>query len=83
MAGPINEEEVSFQLYVADAVRNTAKLIGTLPEVQGKTKKKKMVMGKAEGVTLLDVVAGTAQAVIVFDSLPNGAPHLAKFTIPD
>ncbi len=83
LAGPINEEEVSFQLYVADAVRNTAKLIGTLPEVQGKTKKKKMVMGKAEGVTLLDVVAGTAQAVIVFDSLPNGAPHLAKFTIPD
>ncbi len=38
--------------------------------------------GKAEGVTLLEVAAGAAQAIILFDSLPNGAPHLAKFAIP-
>jgi hypothetical protein len=78
LAGPINEEKVAFALYVSDPGRNTAKLIGTLPEVQGKKK-----MGKAEGVALLEVRAGSAQAVILFDGLPNGAPHLAKFAIPD
>jgi hypothetical protein len=83
LAGPINEEKVAFALFVADPDRNTAKLIGTLPEVQGKAKKKKMVLGKAEAVMLLKVAAGSAQAVILFDSLPNGAPHLAKFAIPD
>lgn len=87
LAGAPNGDEVPFKLFVADPERNTAKLIGMLPEVQGKGKDKngrdKVVTGKAEGVTLMEVEAGSAQAVILFDSLLNGAPHIAKFTIPD
>ena len=38
---------------------------------------------KAEGVTLLEASAGSAQAVILFDGLENGKPHLARFAIPE
>ena len=69
------------RLYVVDLAKETIKPIGTLADVQLQVGKE-MVTGKAEGVTLLEVVGGSARAVILFDSLPNGSPHLAKFTIP-
>jgi hypothetical protein len=46
-------------------------------QVDGETK-----TGKAEGVTVLDMTADKAQVVVLFDSLPNGAPHLANISIP-
>jgi Protein of unknown function (DUF3616) len=87
LAGPTSEEVVPYRLFVADPGRKKAKLIGVLPEVKGRVKnddgEDEEVTGKAEGVALLGVTAGSAQAVILFDSLTNGAPRLAKFAIPD
>jgi hypothetical protein len=82
LAGAANGDEVPFKLFVADPRNNQAKLIGTLAEVLGMVKGE-LVRGKAEGLTLLEVAPGSAQAVILFDGLQNGAPHLAKFAIPD
>lgn len=82
LAGPASEEEVAFQLFVADPVAQTAKSIGTFPVVKGPGKKGDIVPGKPEGVTLLDPAADAASAVILFDSLKDGAPHLARFAIP-
>lgn len=83
LAGPTNEEEAAFQLFVADPIKAIAKPIGTLATVTGPNKDGKMVAGKAEGVTLLGVAGQSAQAVILFDSLKDGAPHRAEFAIPD
>jgi hypothetical protein len=41
-----------------------------------------METGKAEGITVLDVTADRAQIVVLFDSLPNGAPQQVEITIP-
>jgi hypothetical protein len=82
LAGAPNGDEVLFKLFIADPKTNKAKLIGTLAEVLGMVEGE-WVRGKAESVTLLDVKAGVAQAVILFDGLENGKPHLAKFAIPD
>jgi hypothetical protein len=41
-----------------------------------------MTTGKAEGVTVLETTADKAQIVVLFDGLPNGAPHLADISIP-
>lgn len=86
LAGSKNSDEVRFKLFVADPGRNAAKPIGMLAEVEGwgeKDGRRVWKTGKAEGVTLLEVKAGSAQAVILFDGLENGKPHLAKFSIPD
>ena len=86
LAGAPNSDEVLFRLFVADPGRNAAKLIGTLAEVKGwgeEDGERVWKTGKAEGVTLLEIKGGSAQAVILFDGLENGAPHLAKFAIPD
>ena len=85
LAGAPNGDEVLFKLFVADPGRNAARPIGTLAKVKGRVEEdgeKKMKTGKAEGVTLLEIKAGAAQAVILFDGLENGAPSLAKFAIP-
>jgi hypothetical protein len=82
LAGAANSDEVPFKLFVADPRDNKAKLIGTLAEVLGMVDGE-LVRGKAEGLTLLEVAPGSAKAVILFDSLQNGAPHLARFAIPD
>jgi hypothetical protein len=41
-----------------------------------------MKTGKAEGVTVLETTGDKAQMVVLFDGLPNGAPHLANVLIP-
>jgi hypothetical protein len=38
--------------------------------------------GKAEGVTVLDVTADRARIVVLFDALPEGAPHQGEIVIP-
>ena len=82
LAGATNGPEVPFKLFVADPMKETAKPIGTLAGVTGPGKKMKTDGGKAEGVTLLDVAGKSASAVILFDALVDGSPHLAKFAIP-
>ena len=55
--------------------------IGLLAEVKQPVDGKS-TLGKAEGVTVLDVTADRAQIVILFDSLLNGAPHRGEVAIP-
>jgi hypothetical protein len=81
VAGAAHGEEVPFKLFVVDPAKAKATSIGPLAavteQVDGKTK-----TGKAEGVTVLDLTGDKAQIVVLFDSLLNGAPHLADISIP-
>lgn len=81
VAGAAHGPEVPFQLFVVDPVKAKVMPIGPLAAVtqpvDGETK-----TGKAEGVTVLDMTGDKAQIVVLFDGLPNGAPHLANISIP-
>ena len=81
VAGAAHGPEVPFKLFVVDPAEGKVTPIGPLAavtgQVDGETK-----TGKAEGVTVLDMTADKAQVVVLFDSLPNGAPHLANISIP-
>lgn len=81
VAGAAEGPEVPFQLIVVDPAKEKVTPIGPLSAVaqpvDGKTK-----TGKAEGVTVLDTADDKAQIVVLFDGLPNGAPHRAEITIP-
>jgi len=81
LAGAPDGPEVTFRLFVVDPAREKVTPVGSLSAVHqpvdGKTK-----TGKAEGVTVLDVADGKAQIVVLFDGLPDGAPHLADIAIP-
>ncbi|MEH2521142.1 hypothetical protein V1279_006715 [Bradyrhizobium sp. AZCC 1610] len=81
VAGAAHGPEVPFKLFVVDPAEETVTPIGTLAavtqQVDGETK-----TGKAEGVTVLDMTGDKAQIVVLFDSLPNGAPHLANISLP-
>jgi hypothetical protein len=81
VAGAAHGPEVPFKLFVVDPAKGKVTPIGPLAavtqQVDGETK-----TGKAEGVTVLDMTGDKAQIVVLFDSLPNGAPHLADISIP-
>lgn len=81
VAGAAHGPEAPFKLFVVDPGKGKVTSIGPIAavteQVDGKTK-----TGKAEGVTILDMTADKAQIVVLFDSLPNGAPHLANISIP-
>jgi hypothetical protein len=79
LAGAAEGPEVTFRLFVVDPAKEKVTPIGPLPAVTapGVTE-----TGKAEGVTVLDMAGDKAQIVVLFDGLPNGAPHLADITIP-
>jgi hypothetical protein len=81
VAGAPEGPEVTFQLFVVDPAKEKVTPIGPLQTVtqpvDGKTK-----TGKAEGVTVLDIVDEKARIVVLFDGLPNGAPHQADINIP-
>lgn len=81
VAGAGHGPEVPFKLFVVDPANAKAKPIGPLEavtqQVDGKPK-----TGKAEGVTVLGMAGNKARTVVLFDSLPNGAPHLATISIP-
>jgi len=81
VAGAGHGPEVPFKLFVVDPAKAKVKPIGPLEavtqQVDGKPK-----TGKAEGVTILDINGDKARIVVLFDSLPNGAPHLANISIP-
>lgn len=75
--GPV----VPYKLFVVDPTNGTTTPIGPLAavtqQVDGETK-----TGKAEGLTVLEMTANKAKIVVLFDSLPNGAPHVANIAIP-
>ena len=81
VAGAAHGPEVPFKLFVVDPAKAKVTPIGPLAavtqQVDGETK-----TGKAEGVTVLETTGDKAQIVILFDGLPNGAPHLANVLIP-
>jgi hypothetical protein len=81
VAGAAHGPEVPFKLFVVDPAKEKVTPIGPLAAVTQQVDGE-MKTGKAEGVTVLDMTADKAQIVILFDSLPNGAPHLANISIP-
>jgi len=81
LAGPVQEQEISFRLYVADPVARTARPVGTLPKIE-RTIDGKRVLGKPEVVTVLDATQDGVSIVVMFDSLVNGEPHRADIPIP-
>jgi hypothetical protein len=81
VAGAAHGPEVPFKLFVVDPAKETVTPIGTLAAVTQQVDGE-MKTGKAEGVTILETTADTTQIVVLFDGLPNGAPHLANISIP-
>jgi hypothetical protein len=81
VAGAAHGPEVPFKLVVVDPAKDRVTPIGPLAAVTGQVDGE-MKTGKAEGVTVLDMTGDKAQIVVLFDSLPNGAPHLANVSIP-
>jgi hypothetical protein len=81
VAGAAHGPEVPFKLFVVDPAKDKVTPIGPLAAVTGQVDGE-MKTGKAEGVTVLDMTGDKAQIVILFDSLPNGTPHLANVSIP-
>jgi Protein of unknown function (DUF3616) len=81
LAGAAHGPEVPFRLFVVDSDSGDASPIGVLAEVKetvgGETK-----VGKAEGIVVLDATANRVQFVVVFDSLPNGAPRQGEALLP-
>jgi hypothetical protein len=81
VAGAAHGPEVPFKLFVVDPAKGKVTPIGPLMAVTGQVDRETKT-GKAEGVTILDMTGDKAQIVILFDGLPNGAPHLANVLIP-
>ena len=81
VAGAAHGPEVPFKLFIVDPAKDKVTPIGPLAAVTGQVDGE-MKTGKAEGVTVLDMKGDKAQIVVLFDSLSNGAPHLADVSIP-
>jgi hypothetical protein len=83
LAGAAHGNEVPFKLFVVDPAKEdgNVKPIRLLAEVKQPVDGTPTI-GKAEGVTVLDVTADRTQIVVLFDSLLNGAPHQGETTIP-
>lgn len=82
VAGAAHGPEVPFKLFVVDPAKGKVTPIGPLAAVTQQVDGE-MKTGKAEGVTVLETTGDEAQIVVLFDSLPNGAPHLANISIPE
>jgi hypothetical protein len=76
LAGATEGPEVAFRVFIADPDDGSTRDLGTLPAVTG-TVDNEQVTGKAEGITVLDIDADRIRAAVLFDALPNGAPHMA------
>ena len=83
LAGAAHGNEVPFKLFVVDPAKEDGdvKPIRLLADVKQPVDGTPTI-GKAEGVTVLDVTVDRAQIVVLFDSLLNGAPHQGETTIP-
>jgi len=81
LAGPPQEQNLSFRLYLANPDTGTATPIGTLPAIERVIEGKK-VRGKAEVVTILEPTPDGVSIVVMFDSLLDGEPQRADIAIP-
>ena len=77
LAGPAQSQDMSFKLYIADPATKAKAELGTLERVT-----KDGTVGKAEGLTVLDVTGNRAKFLVVFDALENGDPHLGEAELP-
>ncbi|HXO67394.1 MAG TPA: DUF3616 domain-containing protein, partial [Bradyrhizobium sp.] len=76
LAGATEGPEVAFRVFIADPDDGSTRELGALPAVTG-TVDNEQVTVKAEAITVLDIDADRIRAVVLFDALPNGAPHIA------
>ncbi|MGJ4998493.1 DUF3616 domain-containing protein [Bradyrhizobium sp. HKCCYLS3077] len=81
LAGAPHGPEVPFKLFVVEPASGASEELGTLATVQ-QTVKGKPVVGKAEGLAVLAASADRLTFVVLFDSLPNGAPHRGAVELP-
>ncbi|MET0677957.1 MAG: DUF3616 domain-containing protein, partial [Bradyrhizobium sp.] len=77
LAGPAQDQDLSYKLYLADPATKAAASIGTLETISRGGK-----AGKAEGLTVLDAAGNRAKFLVVFDGLKNGAPHSGEIELP-
>ena len=80
LAGAVHKPEGIFKLFVVDPDSEAASAVGPLPKVKRRVDDE-MVVGKAEGVTVIETSADKARIVVLFDGLVNGAPHRAEVTL--
>jgi hypothetical protein len=77
LAGPAQEQDVSYRMYIVDPKTKGNAELGTLESVS-----KDGTVGKAEGLTVLDATGNRAKFLVVFDGLKNGDPHLGEVELP-
>jgi hypothetical protein len=76
LAGATEGPEVPFRVFIVDPADGSKLDLGALPAVTGSVDNEQ-ITGKAEGITVLDMDANQLRAAVLFDGLPNGAPHIA------
>jgi hypothetical protein len=80
LAGATEGPEVPFRVFVADPADGSTRELGTLPAVTGIVDNEQ-VTGKAEGIIVLGIDGDRIRAAVLFDALPNGAPHIAMIPL--
>lgn len=76
LAGATEGPEVPFRIFIVDPADGSTRDLGALPAVTGSVGNEQ-ITGKAEAITVLDMDAERIRAAVLFDGLPNGAPHIA------
>jgi hypothetical protein len=76
LAGATEGPEVPFHVFIVNPADGGKLDLGALPAVT-QTIDGELKTGKAEGITVLDMDADRIRAAVLFDGLPNGAPHMA------
>jgi hypothetical protein len=76
LAGATEGPEMPYHIFIFNPADGAKAELGTLPAVTA-TIEDKEVTGKAEGITVLDIDADNIRAVVLFDSLPEGAARIA------
>ncbi|BAM92868.1 conserved exported hypothetical protein [Bradyrhizobium oligotrophicum S58] len=81
LAGAPHGPEVPFKLFAVEPASGASEELGTLAPV-AETIKGETVVGKAEALAVLEASADRVTFVVLFDSLPNGAPHRGQVDLP-
>ncbi|CCD92498.1 conserved exported hypothetical protein [Bradyrhizobium sp. ORS 375] len=81
LAGAPHGPEVPFKLFVVDPASGASEELGTLAAVE-QTIEGKPAVGKAEGLAVLEANPDRVSFIVLFDSLPNGAPHRGAVDLP-
>jgi hypothetical protein len=77
LAGPAQDQDVTYKLYIANPATNGNTELGTLESIS-----KDGTIGKAEGLTVIEVTGNKAKLLVVFDGLKNGDPHSGEVDLP-